>query len=118
MLLIASFLAKQRRAARRIEDKRVGELVQIALDTLRNQELAHYTDPASAPYPYLSSLQLRDLVLQDEHSVPARRRLWDRVERVVEGNANVRANLEEVAGGDELRVWRWIGGGGRRQIQE
>lgn len=33
------------------------------------------------------------------------------MELVVEGNANVRANLEEVQGGDELRVWRWVGGG-------
>jgi hypothetical protein len=87
----------------------VAELVQIALDTLRNQELAHHTDPVTAPQPYLSSLQLRDLILQDEHSILVRRRVWDQVERVVEGNANVRANLEEVQGGDELRVWRWVG---------
>jgi hypothetical protein len=103
---------RRRRATRRLEEKRAAELVQIALDALRNQELVHYTDPVSAPAPYLSSLQLRDLVLQDEHSVSTRARLWDRVERVVEANANVRANLEEVPGGDEMRVWRWIGGAG------
>jgi hypothetical protein len=108
--LISAFLFRERRAARLIEDKRVGELVQVALDTLRNQELAHHTDPASAPAPYLPSHQLRDLVLQDEHSVAARAALWARVERVVEANANVRANLEETAAGDEMRVWRWIGG--------
>jgi hypothetical protein len=102
----------------RSEDKRVAELVQLALATLRNQEIAHHTDPVTAPAPYLSSLQLRDLVLQDEHSVSARARLWTRVERVVEGNANVRANLEEVPGGDELRVWRWVGGSGRRKAVE
>ena len=100
-----------------MEDKRVAALVQVALDMLRNQEMAHHTDPISAPYAYLSSLQLRDLVMQDEHSVGARRRLWDRVERVVEGNANVRVNLEEVEGGDELRVWRWVGGAGRKRVQ-
>jgi hypothetical protein len=44
------------------------------------------------------SLQLRDLVLQDEHSVAARTRLWTRVERVAEGNANVRANLDSRGG--------------------
>ena len=109
----SSFVLKARRASRAVENKRVGELVQIALDTLRNQELAHHTDPITAPQPYLSSLQLRDLILQDEHSISSRRRLWDQVERVVEGNANVRANLEEVRGGDELRVWRWVGGAGR-----
>ena len=107
------FASSARRASRAIENRRVAELVQIALDTLRNQELAHHTDPISAPQPYLSSLQLRDLILQEEHSISSRGRLWDKVERVVEGNANVRANLEEVHGGDELRVWRWVGGAGR-----
>lgn len=95
------------------EGKRIAGLVQVALDTLRNQELAHYTDPVNAPEPYLSSIQLRDLVLQDEHSANARRRLWEKVEIVVESNANVRANLEEIEGGDELRVWRWVGSTGR-----
>lgn len=102
---------------KKIVDKRVAELVQVALDTLRNQELSHHTDPVVSPQPYLSSLQLRDLVLQDEHSVSRRRQLWDKVERVVESNANVRANLEEVEGGDELRVWRWVGSAGRRKVQ-
>ena len=94
------------------QNKRVAELAQIVLDTLRNQELAHYTDPITAPQPYLSSLQLRDLLLQDDTSIPQRRRLWDRVERAVESNSNVRANLEEVRGGDEMRVWRWVGSAG------
>ncbi|KAJ7632581.1 Man1-Src1p-C-terminal domain-containing protein [Roridomyces roridus] len=91
------------------ETRRVAELVQTALDTLRAQDRAYHTDPLSAAVPYLSSLQLRDVVLANEHSVSARARLWKRVEHVVEGNANVRANLEEVGGGDELRVWRWVG---------
>ena len=113
--ILAAFLVRLRYARSRAESRRVAELVQIALDTLRNQELAHHTDPVLTPQPYLSSLQLRDLILQEEHSIPARRRLWDQVENVVEGNANVRTNMEEVEGGDELRVWRWIGSsrGGR-----
>jgi len=116
MAVLGTYILRRRRTQARVEDKRVAELVQLALATLRNQEMAHHTDPVSAPAPYLSSLQLRDLVLQDEHSVAARARLWARVERVVEGNANVRANLEEVPGGDELRVWRWVGGPGRRIV--
>ncbi len=98
---------------RQKESRRISGLVQVALDTLRNQELAYYTDPVSVPEPFLSSIQLRDLVLQDEHSVNERRRLWERVERVVESNTNVRANLEEIEGGDEMRVWRWVGSTGR-----
>jgi len=98
---------------RQKENRRITGLVQVALDTLRNQEFTHYTDPVNAPQPYLSSIQLRDLVLQDETSVNTRRRLWERVERIVESNANVRANLEEIEGGDETRVWRWVGSTGR-----
>jgi len=98
---------------RQKEGRRISGLVQVALDTLRNQEFAHYTDPLNAPQPYLSSIQLRDLVLQGETSVNTRRRLWERVERIVESNANVRANLEEIEGGDETRVWRWVGSTGR-----
>lgn len=103
--------ARTRKAQKEVENKRIAKLVQIALDTLRGQELAYYTDPATSPQPYLSSLQLRDLILQDEHSVSARSRLWNQVERIVEGNANVRTNLEEIQGGDEMRVWRWVGRG-------
>lgn len=116
-LLSSGFLLKFRRDRNLIEGRRVADLVQIALDMLRNQELAYHTDPVSTAQPYLSSIQLRDLVLQDEHSISSRKRLWDQVEKVVEGNANVRANLEEVSAGDELRVWRWVGGGRRSEIR-
>ena len=95
---------------RQKERRRIAHLVRVALDTLRNQESAdYYTDTL----PYLSSVQLRDLVLQNETSVNTRRRLWERVERIVESNANVRVNLEEIEGGDEARVWRWVGSMGR-----
>jgi len=116
-LLLLALIERGRRAQRRAEAKRVTELVQTALNSLRNQEIAHHTDPITAPQPFLSSLQLRDLILQDEHSIPVRKRLWDQVERVVEENANVRANLREVQGGDEMRVWRWVGSGQARTGQ-
>ncbi|TFK54923.1 hypothetical protein OE88DRAFT_1717024 [Heliocybe sulcata] len=111
--LVASALGtlyyRRRRSSRQLEDRRASELVPIVLDALRTQELAHHTDPITAPQPYLSSLQLRDLILQDTHSISTRSRLWNKVEHVVESNANVRTNLEELPGGDEMRVWRWVG---------
>jgi hypothetical protein len=91
-----------------MEAKRVTGLVQTALDSLQDQDYAHHMSPANNPYPYLSSLHLRDHILADEHSIPTRKRLWEKVERIVEGNANVRVNMEEV-NGDETRVWRWTG---------
>ncbi|GJJ12172.1 hypothetical protein Clacol_006413 [Clathrus columnatus] len=93
----------------KVEATRVVELVQVALDTLRNQEMAHHIDPVTTPYSHLSSIHLRDSILQDEHSIPVRRRLWDKVEKIVEGNANVRATMEELDGGDVGRVWQWVG---------
>ena len=110
LLFVAAYWTKGKFASRQIEIRRVGDLVQVALEMLRNQEMAHHTDPVTAPRAYLSSLHLRDLILQDEHSIPARRRLWDKVQKVVEGNTNVRASMEELEGGDEGRVWRWVGG--------
>jgi hypothetical protein len=112
---IASFIAylfnRSRRARKQIEDKRVAELVEVVLDTLRNREIQHHTDPVLAPTPYVSSLGLRDQIMHGESLYPARKeRLWERVESIVEGNVNVRTNIEEVAGGHETRVWEWVGG--------
>ncbi|KAI0637052.1 Man1-Src1p-C-terminal domain-containing protein [Trametes polyzona] len=113
LAILSLVVVRHRRERKVVEDERVAALVTVALECLRNQELAHHTDPVMAPRPYLSSLQLRDLVLQDVHAINERKRLWARVERIVEGNANVRTNLEEVEGGDEQRVWRWVGSAGR-----
>jgi Man1-Src1p-C-terminal domain len=91
-----------------VEGHRVAALVQTALDTLRAREMHHHTDPVQTPQPYFSPIHLRDLILRDEHSPSVRKRVWDKVESIVEGNANVRANVEEL-NGDETRVWRWVG---------
>lgn len=95
--------------ARAVENRRVRALVKDALETLQAKEAAHYIDPIQTPSPSIASLQLRDLVMQDEHSIPVRARVWEQVERVVEGNANVRTNMEVLNDGDEGRVWKWIG---------
>ena len=104
--------ARRQVSNKRIEGNKVSELVTTALDQLRQQEMAHHTDPVTYREPFLSPLHLRDLVLRDEHSVTARKRLWDKVEHIVENNANVRVNIEEMQG-DETRVWRWVGDAGR-----
>lgn len=106
--ILSAIWARSKVASKRRESRRVAELAGIALDLVRNQEIQHHTDPVRTPYAYVSSLHLRDMVLQEEHNVRERVRLWAKVARIVEGNANVRANVEEVAG-DETRVWRWVG---------
>ncbi|CAE6432638.1 unnamed protein product [Rhizoctonia solani] len=106
--IFGALWTRSKLALKRRESRRIAELAAIALDLVRNQEIAHHTDPVRSPHAYVSSLHLRDMVLQEEHNVHTRMRLWSRVAKIVEGNANIRANVEEVAG-DETRVWRWVG---------
>ncbi|CAE6347615.1 unnamed protein product [Rhizoctonia solani] len=106
--IISAFWTRSKLASKRRESRRIAELAAVALDLVRNQEIAHHTDAVRSPHAYVSSLHLRDMVLQEEHNVHERMRLWSKVAKIVESNANIRANVEEVAG-DETRVWRWVG---------
>ncbi|GAA5900838.1 hypothetical protein JCM6882_007677 [Rhodosporidiobolus microsporus] len=106
--LFAALWARQK-LRRRVEDKeRVRQLVQAALRQLQQQERSHYASPALVPYPHLAPSHLRDLLLTSVHSPARRAALWTQVEKVVEGNANVRVGEVEV-GGEEMRGWRWTG---------
>jgi hypothetical protein len=53
--------------------------------------------------------QLRDDVLRDEFSAKRRQRLWEKVQKKVEHNSNVRAAVREGRSGDVARMWEWIG---------
>ena len=74
--------------------------------------MAYHIDPVTTPHPYISPMQLRDHILENEHNEKVRQRMWAPVECIVEGNANVRVNLEELRGGEETRVWSWVGTSG------
>lgn len=114
VLLLLVFGFRSQMAQRAMEKRKVRHLVKEALDTLQQQEAKHYLDSVSYPTTGLSSLQLRDEVMQDEHSIARRVKLWEQVEKIVEGNSNVRANVEVMPSGDEARVWNWVGSGGKR----
>ena len=58
---------------------------------------------------YISVAQLRDDVLRDEFSATRRKALWERVQKKVERNANVRPMVREGRSGDVGRVWEWVG---------
>ncbi|CAG8709345.1 2470_t:CDS:2, partial [Acaulospora colombiana] len=114
VLILRSNLTK-----RALESRRVGKLVKEAIERVREQEARHYLDPSGYPSATISSLHLRDELLQDEHSLTKRARLWEQVEKVVEVNSNVRSNMEVTSTGDEGRVWTWVGaGGGRTKLLE
>ncbi|GAA5910254.1 uncharacterized protein JCM6883_001128 [Sporobolomyces salmoneus] len=102
--------------ARVQEKQRVAELVQTALVQLQRQERSHHTDPVLVPFPHIAPSHLRDLVLQHVHSPTRRAQLWKKVEKVVEGNSNVRV-MEVEQNGEELRGWQWVGATGAREIE-
>lgn len=106
--------ARSRLAKGALERRRVRGLVKDVLERVRAQEARHYLDSVGYPSAVLSSLQLRDEVMADEHSIATRQRLWQQVEKIVEENSNIRSNMEVMPTGDEGRVWTWIGSGNRR----
>ncbi|BGO89385.1 hypothetical protein NBRC10512_006301 [Rhodotorula toruloides] len=101
--------------SRRADAEKVRQLVQVALRQLQQQERAHYADPVLIPFPHVVPSHLRDLILQDEHSPGRRAALWKGVEKVVEGNANVRVMSVE-QNGEEMRGWLWTGPTGRIEV--
>ncbi|EEP76183.1 conserved hypothetical protein [Uncinocarpus reesii 1704] len=110
LVLLASILSYTRAQilAKRSDAARVPSLVSMTLDRLATQAALHARGEALEPW--ISAGQLRDDVLRDELRRSRREHLWNRVKRIVEGNANVRASVREGRGGDVSRVWEWIGG--------
>lgn len=90
-------------------ERRAKELARLALDKLANQASLHAYDAESYRENYMSVAQLRDDVLRDEFSAARRKKLWDKVQRKVEGNSNVRPMVREGRSGDVGRVWEWVG---------
>lgn len=101
-----------RRQANSEDQTRAQTLAEHVYAMLRNAEFEHHVDQASRPVPYLSSLQLRDALLQSE-SIAERKRMWRLVEKIIGANANIVTSHEELEGGDEGVVWRWVGGVGK-----
>jgi len=100
--------ARARVLARRKDIARVPELVATSLDRLATQAALYAR--GGAVEPYIPIGQMRDDVLRSELHGKRREELWRRVQRIVEGNANVRAAVREGRSGDVARSWEWIGG--------
>ncbi|KAJ1310217.1 hypothetical protein OPQ81_006959 [Rhizoctonia solani] len=82
--VVGAFWTRSKIASKHRESRRIAELAAVALDLVRNQQIAHHTDPVRSPHVYVSSLHLRDMVLQEEHNVHERMRLWSKVAKIVE----------------------------------
>lgn len=90
-------------------EKRAKELAGLALEKLSLQASLHAQDPDTWEEKYISMAQLRDDVLRDEFSASRRKKLWEKVQKKVETNANVRPMVREGRSGDVGRVWEWVG---------
>lgn len=85
------------------------QLAALALEKLSIQASLHAQEPDVYGENYVSVAQLRDDVLRDEFSATRRKKLWEKVQKKVEGNANVRPMVREGRTGDVGRVWEWVG---------
>ncbi|KAJ5595906.1 hypothetical protein N7450_002364 [Penicillium hetheringtonii] len=108
LTFVALAYARARVLARRKDIARVPELVATSLDRLATQAALYAR--GGAVEPYIPIGQMRDDVLRSELHGKRREELWRRVQRIVEGNANVRAAVREGRSGDVARSWEWIGG--------
>lgn len=90
------------------EKEKVKELVEITLSKLREESWVHHTNPSLKPNAFIASAHLRDAILSYEHSPIQRQKLWIKVEKIIEGNSNVRTKVTE-SRGESFKVWEWIG---------
>ncbi|KJX92374.1 sister chromatid separation protein Src1 [Zymoseptoria brevis] len=90
-------------------ERKAKQLASLALEKLSLQASLNAQDPDIYRDNYIPMAQLRDDVLRDEFSGTRRKKLWEKVQKKVEGNSNVRPMVREGRTGDVGRVWEWVG---------
>jgi hypothetical protein len=90
-------------------EARAKQLAADVFDRLANHAALNHQEPGAYPDQGLSMTQLRDDVLRNEFSSRRRQKLWERVQKKVEHNSNVRAAVRENHTGDVARMWEWVG---------
>jgi hypothetical protein len=90
-------------------EARAKQLASDVFDRLANQATLAHQEPNAYQERGLSMNQLRDDVLRNEFSSSRRMKLWQRVQKKVEHNSNIRAAVREGQSGDITRMWEWIG---------
>lgn len=94
---------------RRAMEERAKQLASDVFDRLADHAALSYQEPGAYPEKGISMAQLRDDVLRNEFSSSRRQKLWERVQKKVELNSNIRAAVRETSSGDVARMWEWIG---------
>jgi hypothetical protein len=90
-------------------ETRAKQLASDVFDRLANHAVMSIQEPGAYPDKGISMTQLRDDVLRHEFSSSRRQKLWQRVQKKVEYNSNVRAAVRTTTSGDVGRVWEWTG---------
>lgn len=90
-------------------EKRAKQLASDAFDRLAHQAALSIQEPLAYPDRGISMAQLRDDILRNEFSASRRQKLWERVQKKVEFNSNIRAGVKTTSSGDVARMWEWIG---------
>lgn len=104
VVVIASFVAHANYRQSKLHAHRVETLYNEILRNLKRQ--AKQARDSNMP-AYIGSIQLRDLILNEERNLARKMRLWEAVSRRVDRNTNVKASLIEIHG-DVMKVWQWI----------
>lgn len=108
-LVVAALYTRFSITSARTTETQAKQFASFALDRLAAQAALALSDPERYPEGYISMSQLRDDVLRDEFSASKRQKLWEKVQRKVEGNSNVRSAVREARSGEVSRVWEWVG---------
>jgi hypothetical protein len=90
-------------------EARAKQLAGDVFDRLANHAALSIQEPVAYPDKGMSMTQLRDDVLRNEFSQRRRQKLWERVQKKVEFNSNVRAAVRTTTSGDVGRIWEWTG---------
>lgn len=80
---------------------KVQEITENILDKLKKTK--------NKDIPYLSTVQLRDILLSDVVNLKTRNKIWEQVEKKLQANnTNIKSSLIEVHG-EIMKCWQWIG---------
>jgi len=80
------------------------KIVELTEETLVKLKKNKHKNP-----PYISTVQLRDILLNDVTNLKERNDLWNEVTKRLEANnTNIKSSLKEIHG-DIMKCWEWIG---------
>lgn len=89
------------------QEEQVKQLASYAFDRLATQASLHVMDRDKYPEGFISMANMRDDPTLGAGTIS--RKVWEKVQKKVEKNSNVRPMVREGRNGEVGRVWEWIG---------